>query len=71
MQAAGQGQTLHDANVFCAHLGPIERPVFPAHRDGAQRALEMNNINQDIRTSAGVRSLRNAHAGTRANRQRD
>ena len=44
MQAAGDDQALYDADVLGANLGRAEEPVFPAHRDDAQRALEMVGV---------------------------
>ena len=37
-------QAPHDPDVFRAQLGPTEIPIFPAHRDGAQRTLQMVGI---------------------------
>jgi len=44
LQAAGDAEALHDADVFGAHLGRAEEPVVSAHGDDAQRALKMVRV---------------------------
>jgi len=49
VQAARDEQALHDPDVLGAKLGPTEVPVFPAHRNHAQRALEMVGVDRHVR----------------------
>ena len=44
VEPASDDQALHDADLFGTQLGPTEIPIFSAHRDSAQGALEMVGI---------------------------
>lgn len=49
VQATGDDQALHDANVSGPEFGPAEHPVFPPHGDRAQRAFQMVGIDRHVR----------------------
>jgi hypothetical protein len=48
VEPTSHDQALHDPDVFRAQLGPTEIPIFSAHRDGAQRTLQMVGIQWHI-----------------------
>ena len=49
VQAAGNDQTLDDADMFGTEFGPAEVPVFTAHRNNAQGSLQMVGVDRHIR----------------------
>jgi len=48
LQAAGGNQALDNADIPCAHFCPAEEPVMLAHSNGANLALQMIRIQQDV-----------------------
>lgn len=49
VQAAGDDQALQHADIAGADLAPGEEPVFPAHRNGAQGALQVVGVDGHLR----------------------
>ena len=49
MQPTGDQQALHDANMLRAKFGPTRQPVFAAHRNHPQGALQMVGVDRHIR----------------------
>ena len=51
VQATGGDQALHNADLLGAELGPAEIPVFPAHGNYPQRALQVIRIDGHVRVT--------------------
>lgn len=51
VQSTSDDQALHDPDGFGAQLGPTEIPIFSAHRNRAQRALQMIRVDRDVRVA--------------------
>ena len=49
MKAARDDQTLHDAHVFGAELGPAEVPILASHGNHTQSALQMIGVQRQAR----------------------
>jgi hypothetical protein len=56
VQAAGDDQALHYADIARAEFGPAERPGFSSHRDHSQGTLEMIGIERYVRIGAARQS---------------
>jgi hypothetical protein len=41
-------EALQDIHLFGAQFGPAEIPIFPAHRDCSQRALQMVGVHRYV-----------------------
>ena len=49
VQPESDDEALHDPDVLRAELGPTKIPVFPAERNGAQRALQVIRVEGHVR----------------------
>lgn len=48
VEHAGGDQALDAPHVLGAHFGPAEEPVLPAHRDHAQRPLQVVRVDRHV-----------------------